>query len=617
MKRNEIVEEGSSSRKGFLNQTITKENFNDFDSMVFSDLAGFGLDNDILSQPGSSASFDEVIDVILENAKDKIPKEQVEYFKGLKNSRRYDQVNLSDYCNYYDRKSFGDFRAVTAHLPDGTIIPSYAGTDIEIRAWIENLLMAKNKTGIESQKEALIYFEKVANKNPKESIILTGYSKGGNLEVYASYFVSEEIKNRIIRIYSNDAPGFSEAMINNLDYQKANNDLIDRRKIRSPENSLVSRILEQSGEIQYFSCGEEKGLLKIFFDHDWKNWEYNENGNLILVDKPSEISNVANEILDRVVNVFKSEEEVVMFAELLVKFCDENGIITVEHFGEFLNNNPLEIIEKVMIFYNALNEEEQKFLKEKFGEILSWENISAVLGAFINENPGLFLGVSLGAVILPRQFLAIVITLLVLVTLGVMIDYLWDNRKEILEKVKSFADEAYTKVKKFTMEIAQNIAKEIEHKLTVIFGFLTMMVTVGKFANKIGAELAKIALENFEKEMHKIFLQMVMQGIFFGFNRIIGIMISQNAVVRVDVSAMTNVVGQFRKLNQNMIYLDNKLSRVYRSVMNSDTKAKENSVASYRHMTQLKRSDFMISKAGELQKYPGVLSDFLREIEKI
>ncbi|MBQ4011467.1 MAG: DUF2974 domain-containing protein, partial [Erysipelotrichales bacterium] len=48
---------------------------------------------------------------------------------------------------------------------------------------------------------------------------VTGHSKGGNLAVYASVFAKEEVKERILDVYSNDGPGFLKPIISSDEYK--------------------------------------------------------------------------------------------------------------------------------------------------------------------------------------------------------------------------------------------------------------------------------------------------------------------------------------------------------------------------------------------------------------
>ena len=92
---------------------------------------------------------------------------------------------------------------------------------------------------IPSQIEAAKYAAAVAKDLPM-SLRLGGHSKGGNLAIWAATHLSVEQQERILTVYNNDGPGFSEKFINCEMYRNI------RSKIRSfvPESSIVGVLME-------------------------------------------------------------------------------------------------------------------------------------------------------------------------------------------------------------------------------------------------------------------------------------------------------------------------------------------------------------------------------------
>lgn len=70
--------------------------------------------------------------------------------------------------------------------------------------------------------------------------MLTGHSKGGNLAVYAAMNASDEVKDRVERIYSLDGPGFPESVVNSFEYASVSDRIV---KI-VPDSSVVGMVLE-------------------------------------------------------------------------------------------------------------------------------------------------------------------------------------------------------------------------------------------------------------------------------------------------------------------------------------------------------------------------------------
>lgn len=93
--------------------------------------------------------------------------------------------------------------------------------------------------GIPSQLEAAKYVNAIAQEIDMP-LRLGGHSKGGNLSIWASAHLNPKHKQRIINIYSNDAPGFNESFLNASIYLEI------REKISSfvPESSIVGVLME-------------------------------------------------------------------------------------------------------------------------------------------------------------------------------------------------------------------------------------------------------------------------------------------------------------------------------------------------------------------------------------
>ena len=102
-------------------------------------------------------------------------------------------------------------------MPDDTIYVAYRGTDTSIVGWKEDLYMSFSDL-IPSQIDAVSYLEYISKKI-KKPIRVGGHSKGGNLAVYAAAFCSKSIQDKIINVYNNDGPGFSEKVIKTEGYK--------------------------------------------------------------------------------------------------------------------------------------------------------------------------------------------------------------------------------------------------------------------------------------------------------------------------------------------------------------------------------------------------------------
>lgn len=153
-------------------------------------------------------------------------------------SERYKDMGVFKFLDITDEELEIQFAAVTFLLPDTTAFLSFRGTDNTLVGWKEDLNMCFID-GIPSQLEAAKYAQVIAQEIDMP-LRLGGHSKGGNLSIWASAHLPSEHKNRLINIYSNDAPGFNE------DFLKAAYYLEIREKILSfvPESSIVGVLME-------------------------------------------------------------------------------------------------------------------------------------------------------------------------------------------------------------------------------------------------------------------------------------------------------------------------------------------------------------------------------------
>ena len=92
---------------------------------------------------------------------------------------------------------------------------------------------------------------------------LIGHSKGGNLAVYAAMFVSEQIQQRIGKIYNLDGPGFRTEVYSMGSFEK----ISDKITKIIPHSSIVGMLLENHGEYQVV---DSKNIG--FLQHDPYSW---------------------------------------------------------------------------------------------------------------------------------------------------------------------------------------------------------------------------------------------------------------------------------------------------------------------------------------------------------
>ena len=91
-----------------------------------------------------------------------------------------------------------------------------------------------------------------------------GTQKVGNVAIYSAITVSNEIQDRIIKVYNYDGPGFNKQIINK--YNK--NEIIKKINTYFPQDSVIGRIMNHE-EKCLVVLSTEKGI----YQHDIFSWQ--------------------------------------------------------------------------------------------------------------------------------------------------------------------------------------------------------------------------------------------------------------------------------------------------------------------------------------------------------
>lgn len=155
--------------------------------------------------------------------------------KSLEENKRFNGLYLSDYRNIFIKEPQEQFAAMTYHLADHSLITVFRGTDSTLVGWKEDFNMALDKP-VPAQLSAAAYLEEISDKYGK-NIIVTGHSKGANLAVFAASQLKD--KDRLLNIYCNDGPGFSDEFINSGEFKG----IEERIKAYMPAGSIVGGLM--------------------------------------------------------------------------------------------------------------------------------------------------------------------------------------------------------------------------------------------------------------------------------------------------------------------------------------------------------------------------------------
>ena len=176
--------------------------------------------------------------------------------------RRFRDLRLFGYEAVTDKDATAQFAAVTFLLPDDTVYVAFRGTDGTVVGWKEDLILSY-RSGTEGQLRAVDYLSRVGAQTDLP-LRAGGHSKGGNLAVYAAAHCSTDLQDRIVRIYSNDGPGFRDEVRVLPGYQA-----IQPRTVSIvPDTSVIGMLLE-SDCARHVVKSSASGLVQ----HDGFTWE--------------------------------------------------------------------------------------------------------------------------------------------------------------------------------------------------------------------------------------------------------------------------------------------------------------------------------------------------------
>lgn len=182
-------------------------------------------------------------------------------FEAVRKSKRYRDLKMNYYVNHIDTERETQFSAITFFLGDGLIFIAYRGTDETLIGWKEDFNMVF-QSPVPGQQYAVEYLEEAATRFSGKFYV-GGHSKGGNFAVYASMFCREEVRERILRIYSMDGPGFPGEVLKKGEYAK----IKDRLTKILPHSSLVGMLFET-----FRGCRVVESKRFGLFQHDPFTW---------------------------------------------------------------------------------------------------------------------------------------------------------------------------------------------------------------------------------------------------------------------------------------------------------------------------------------------------------
>jgi len=206
--------------------SFTQSGVNEVDNILFVFLSFLDFKGIVPSDPmEGSITLRDAVELCFDRTADAPPyygaimpnKDIHQMARLMARSTRFGNVRVTGYINEINQETEAQFATYTAILDDGSVFVSFKGTDDTIVGWKEDLNMSVTDE-IPGQRHAREYLAYVASMFDGK-IRVGGHSKGGNLAVYAAAKSEPDVQKRIVRVYNNDGPGFSEKFLGSEGYQ--------------------------------------------------------------------------------------------------------------------------------------------------------------------------------------------------------------------------------------------------------------------------------------------------------------------------------------------------------------------------------------------------------------
>ena len=244
--------------------TFEQDGFNEVDNLIFSELAYVDM-RGIVPEDGSRAlTIEQVYKEYKAAGIDQslMMNDPMPVLEKAARSARFKDITVKWYVDKIDTEQQLQFAAVTFIISDKLAYIAFRGTDNTIVGWREdfNISFLSETPG---QTEAVAYVNRIAGLISCD-LIVGGHSKGGNFAVYACAFCDKEISDkRVIKIYTNDGPGFINEVAESENYLS----ILPKTIKISPDSSPVGL---------FYSSKEERKVIKSdskgFMQHNPYKW---------------------------------------------------------------------------------------------------------------------------------------------------------------------------------------------------------------------------------------------------------------------------------------------------------------------------------------------------------
>ena len=242
-----------------------QDGLNEVDNLIFSMVAYLNFD-----MIKGAQTIEEASKAYKDSKKRGTSKESRDFIKKIERlldklakTQRYRGVTISDYMYKYDHDNESQFCAMTFRFGDWIYV-AYRGTDESLVGFKEDFNMCFSAP-VMAQKDAVAYLRQVLNKYRDQEVYTGGHSKGGNLAVYSHVGIDGEYRKRIVKIFNNDGPGFTEEILKTPAYRETAKKVIKLL----PHGSVVGLLMDDEEEYSIVKAKGDSGIVQ----HDGFNWD--------------------------------------------------------------------------------------------------------------------------------------------------------------------------------------------------------------------------------------------------------------------------------------------------------------------------------------------------------
>lgn len=245
--------------------TFSQDPPNEVDALIFSGLSYIRFGDNVKESPETPVCVKAAAEIFF--ARDdyetccRIQKD-LDLLDAASQTRRFGDISICMYRDLLIPERETQFAAMTFLLDDGSMFLIFRGTDNSLVGWKEDFNMTFQQT-IPAQRLALQYTREVALEYNRP-MRLGGHSKGGNLAVFAAARSAPGFQKRILAVYNNDGPGFTQYLMGDPGYVA----MVPKIRTYVPQSSVIGMLLEHE-EPYTVIRSKSIGLLQ----HDLYTWD--------------------------------------------------------------------------------------------------------------------------------------------------------------------------------------------------------------------------------------------------------------------------------------------------------------------------------------------------------